>query len=111
MNSEFKKLGKIADELVTYILQKNSRHVNFDISVSPKISKLVLRFDTCSETIEELLFETLSQERNIGMEEYAWELLGENDSSRELNLVGMCIDDVTVDHDGEETTITLYRYN
>ncbi|MFV0499298.1 MAG: hypothetical protein ACK5NF_04605 [Bacilli bacterium] len=109
MNHFDKKIGKIIDELTTYLLKKNCNNIDISIKKSEEEVHLIFNFDFICSKLIDMLEETLSQERDESMEEYGWELLGENDCSGELNLIGMCIDDLNVEIDGNHARIELIR--
>ncbi len=109
MNHFDKKIGKIIDELTTYLLKNKCNEIEIKVNKEAAVTQLVFKFNFSDYKIIELLEETLSQERDESTEEYAWELLGENDCSGELNLVGMCMDNFEVEIDGDSAIIYLTR--
>ncbi len=111
MRHHDKKIGKIVDELVTYLLRKNCRNIKISIECSSDNDKIVFTFCDATDALLNLLKETLTQDRNEQLEEYGWELLGENDCSGELNLIGMLIDKCEFKSIGKYTQITMYRQN
>lgn len=109
MNHFDKKIGKIIDELTTYLLKNKCNEIEIKVKKTDVITQLVFKFEFGDHKIIELLEETLSQERDESTEEYGWELLGENDCSGELNLIGMCMDNFEVELNGNNATIYLTR--
>ncbi len=109
MNHFDKKIGKIIDELTTFLLKKKCNDIKIEIHKTTEQTQLIFNFKFNDEKIITLLDDTLSQERDETLEEYGWELLGENDCSGELNLVGMCVDTFEADVNGNEATIYLTR--
>ncbi len=109
MSHDIKKAGKIIDELITFLLKKGLNDVTVNVNYHKSKTVIILSFNDCNEDVKELLEETLTQERNFCMEEYGWELMGENDASGELNLVGMCVDEANFEQNGCTTQVTLIR--
>lgn len=109
MKHNDKKIGKIIDELTVYLLKKGIHNIDINIDYTMNAYKITFKVERLSEKMTELLDETLHQEHDESIEEYGWELLGENDCSCELNLIGICIDDCIIDHQGEYTIITMEK--
>lgn len=109
MNHFDKKIGKIIDELTTHLLKNNCNDIKIEINKDSTKTQLVFKFTFSDPKIISLLEDTLSQERDETLEEYGWELMGENDCSGELNLVGMCMDTFEAEFNGNEATIYLTR--
>ncbi len=109
MNHFDKKIGKVIDELTTFLLKKKCDDIEIKIKKHSDKVELVFGFTYTDEKIITLLEETLSQERDESLEEYGWELLGENDCSGELNLIGMCMDNFDVEITGSKALIVLTR--
>ncbi len=109
MNHEFKKVGKIIDELTTFLLKNGVCDIDIKINYEKSQVKIIFKFKGCRKRQKDLLIETLTQERDFCMEEYGWELMGENDASGELNLLGMCLDDVVFEEEGDLLTVMLVR--
>lgn len=111
MNHEVKKMGKMIDELISFLLKKNLKHIKTSIDIEDEYTLITIEFDNLSAEVTSLLQETLSQERDASMEEYAWELMGESDASGELNLLGMCTDEFKMEQTDTKTKIYLKRLN
>lgn len=111
MRHHDKKIGKIVDELTTYLLRKKVNNIAINIDCTKHNDIITFEFSDATDALLNILQETLTQERDEQLEEYGWELLGENDCSGELNLIGMCIDRCEFESMGEKTKITLYRSN
>ncbi len=111
MRHHDKKIGKIIDELTTYLLRKNVKNISIEIKCFEHKDKIVFTFCDATDELLNILKETLTQERDEQLEEYGWELLGENDCSGELNLIGMLIDRCEFKSIGTKTEISLFRSN
>lgn len=109
MVNETKKIGKIIDELVTYFLYRGHEKVTIDIkkeheATSIKISMLMLPTDDIVEIRHQL-----EQKRDYAMEEYGWELMGECETTSELMLVGLCMNQVIIEEKDGQLVIELIR--
>jgi len=109
MSHEAKKVGKIVDEMLTYLLLKGAKDIQIDIKYEESEVKIQFIFFNLLLKEAELLTDTLAQTRDELLEEYAWGLIGENDYACELNLLGMCIDDFTMLEENGRTLIELRR--
>lgn len=101
MNHDQKKIGKIIGELTMYLLKNGHQSIGLHVTSLTDRFEIDLHLDACSMDLGLLLKETLLQERDHSLEEYGWELMGESDQSGELNLLGMCIDEVIFDEEGD----------
>ncbi len=111
MDHEFKKAGKIIDEIVTHLLRKGHRELNVDLKLNNNESIFTIKLERVDDDLLKLLDETLNQERDLSIEEYGWELMGESDFSSELNLVGMCLDEFRILKNDDYTEFMLIRNN
>lgn len=108
--NEYKKVAKLCDELLTYLLTKLYTHVNLDLQMEYHRATITLTVADLSQKDMQHIFEALSCKRNPSMEEYGWELLGGSESSNELELVGMCFNEFDYQNKDNLTIITLVRY-
>ncbi|MTI49734.1 MAG: hypothetical protein FH761_18030 [Firmicutes bacterium] len=112
MKHEVKKISKIIDELVTFCLLHGTNSMNISIENSEEYFKISISGDSidCKDKRVKKLKQLLSGPRQTEIEEYYWELAGENDRDTELCLVGAMIDKAEVNYDEKDLSITLYRY-
>lgn len=109
MRHEFKKNGKIVDELLIFFLKKGHHEVRFDIKYTKEQTDFTIFLENISQDEKALIDECFSQTRDESMEEYGWELMGECELSAELNMVGMCIDAHHIEEEGNIMMIHLTR--
>lgn len=107
---EQKKVCKIIDEISLYFLRKGhndfSMHVSYDFN---KETIITFNLDLISEEMEKSLKKFIGLKREKEVEEYGWELLGESDSSADLEMIGLLIDSIDIEKTNNETKITLTR--
>ncbi|MGV8983952.1 hypothetical protein [Clostridium sp.] len=103
---------KIVNELMGYCYNHGSDNVHIDIRKENEKIIIFIRAQilTLSKDALELLERSLNAQRCHEMEEYYWNLTGDNDSYSELVLVGMMIDEAHVTYvEGEYLEILLNR--
>ncbi|MBU3146817.1 hypothetical protein [Clostridium sp. CF012] len=103
---------KIVNELMGYCYNHGSENVHIDINKENKKVVILIRAEipTMSEEDLELLEKSLNTQRCHEMEEYYWNLTGDNDSYSELVLVGMMIDEAHITYvDGKYLELLLTR--
>jgi hypothetical protein len=103
---------KIVTELMGYCYNHGSENVHIDIKKQKEKVIIFIKAEISSITKDDLEFleRSLSAQRCHEMEEYYWNLTGDNDSYSELILVGMMIDKAHINYiDGEYLEILLTR--
>ncbi|MFI3329254.1 MAG: hypothetical protein R3Y05_02065, partial [bacterium] len=93
---EAKKISKIVDELFLYFVKHGHANINLDIKITDEQIKIEITLENLDNTLLNKIKERLQEDREIEVEEYGWELMGESDCSNELELIGLLID--TVEH-------------
>ncbi len=105
---------KIVTELMGYCYNHGSDNVHIDISKEHNSKKIIIFIRAqiptlCKEDLE-TLEKLLHAPRCHEMEEYYWNLTGDNDIDSELTLVGMMIDEAHINFvDDEYLEILLTR--
>jgi hypothetical protein len=103
---------KIVTELLSYFYNLNSDNVHIDINKDGKKIIIFIKAQISFISSENLEFlkKSLNVQRCHEMEEYYWNLTGDNDTDTELTLVGMMIDEVHINYvEGEYLELTLTR--
>lgn len=112
MKHETKKISRIVDEIMTLLLKEDTNEVEFKIKrdrdkTTINIIDYGTHFDSaCIEQFER----TLNAQRQGEVEEYYWQLAGENDCDEELILVGAMIDEAKVEKKEGNLYFELIRY-
>ncbi|MGL4383151.1 MAG: hypothetical protein ACRCTA_05495 [Bacilli bacterium] len=107
--NEAKRIGKLSDEILLFLVANHHSHVILDVSIKEEEIVLSVTTSKISPTNKEKLVSGLSVPRNLAIEEYGWELLGESEVSVELDLVGMCFDTFDLIETSEMDVIRLGR--
>ena len=114
MRHEIKKICRIVDELTTMFLKDDTDEVDFKIITSPDkaIIRIVDYHTNYSDQMINHLRTTLNNQRQSEIEEYYWQLAGENDDDdEELTLISAMIDIATVEKREGNLYIELVRMN
>lgn len=115
MIHEAKKIAQIVSEILTLFLLNGAE--NIDIKVNTKISTngqnteiIIIQYecDYEEEFIQKIEY-NLNTQRQYEIEGYYWQLVGEDDSSDELHLVGAMVDKANVSKKGKDLHIQLLR--
>ncbi len=105
-----KKISKIVEQLTLLIIDNHSD------SIVVKVDKKESEFDIEIKTdkFDEKMLSNLSHipfRRNEIIEEYGWELLGDDSSFNEsLHLIGSLVDNLEIKNEDEFGVIRLKRY-
>lgn len=90
---EFLKSVKLINELAAFVFKAGGKE--FDINFKENDLKTKITIESDVESLSKKAIDTLkglNTPRQSEVEEYYWELAGENDNYQELFLVGMMID-------------------
>jgi len=95
---------KIVTELMGYCYKHGSDNVHIDVNKENEKIIIFIRAQTSVITKKNLehLEKALNTPRCHEMEEYYWNLTGDNDTYTELTLVGMMIDEAHINYVDEE---------
>lgn len=113
MRHENKKIARIVDELMTFFLCKDTNEVDFKIKkeIDRTIIKVVDYNTHFGDEFVDRFEEVLSVQRQCEVEEYYWQLAGENDCDEEFLLVGAMVDEAIVRKQDGNLYIELVRYH
>ncbi|QGU96597.1 hypothetical protein GOM49_17225 [Clostridium bovifaecis] len=112
MRHEVKKVSKIVDELIEFCFLHSTEKVNVTVENKKDRFEIIAHSDNvnCSDEKVERLKELLSVQRQNEIEEYYWQLAGEDEHNGEFSLVGMMVDEAEVKFTCPSLTIKLVRY-
>jgi hypothetical protein len=112
MKHEVQKISRIVDEIINFCFLNSSQKVNISIESTDDTFIIIAesdRIDRSAKKIEQIK-ELLNVQRQTEMEEYYWQLAGEDIKGGELNLVGMMVDEVDIEFKPPALKIKLVRY-
>jgi hypothetical protein len=107
--NESKKIGKISDEIITFLVHRGYEDINYHIAKNEEHIAITITVKDLTQADEKLIQDTLDSIRSLDVEEYSWELLGESSSSNELGLVGMLFDSFNFERVDDKAVIRLIR--
>ncbi len=106
---EIRIVTKIIRELSLFLMIHGHHTFQLDTTLEGKtrVIRLVVE-DMLADTLDKMQ-DKLGRERELEVETYGWELLGDIDAKTELEIVGLLIDNIDVVTEGKQTQITLKR--
>ncbi len=102
---ELKKGTKIIHEFILYLMKHDVNTLNIDINRNENNLDIIIKTQKCSKKLIERITDRVGDVKELEYEEYGWELMGESDSSSELELVGMLLDSFEIDDSDPESTV------
>jgi len=111
MNFEKRLIRGIVDELISNAFNAGAKNVGVTIRQDQTGHAVRVTDDGSgmTEDVRRRALERLNQPRKIEYDHYYGELAGDS-ISRSLSLVGMMVDEATVESEpGKGTTVTIYR--
>jgi hypothetical protein len=112
MKQEINKVSKIVSELINFCLNNSAKKI--EISIEDKEDRFEILIGTdyieCSKDDVENVKTLLETGRQLEVDEYYWQLTGEDMSDQELSLVGMMVDEAIVNWEKPSMKIKLIRY-
>ncbi len=112
MNSEQSKAIKMINEVMIYFF--NHHFSDLEMSLNVKEKKTVISVSGYSKTQPDDLVEvseSLLHPRQPEVEEYYWRLLGTNNKTNQLHLLGALVDDVSIMYEENLLTVQLIRHH
>lgn len=113
MLHEEKKLAKIVEELTMFFFGIGGNDMSSSIKRMGQTAIISFKsnYDTNFACKLDSMKECLDGQRNDGMEDIYWELVGSGDpgESSQLLLIGMMVDKAVIDRQGEYVIIQLER--
>lgn len=101
------KIGKITNEILYYLLEEYTNHVNIDIKENNNGFIITFTFGGCEKKDLELLKSLIKPNRDLAIEEYGSFLMGESDDEYDFELLGSMVDFYRVDGNELETIIEI----
>ena len=107
---EVKILTKILRELSLYFFMHNINDFTLRTERTKDVTTFTASFETPNnKAIVEKMQEKISREREIEVETYGWELVGDIDETSELEISSLLLDDITVSEKAGRTILTMRR--
>lgn len=104
------KAIKLMNELTGFVLKRGGRKIDISFSVENDHIEIAVEAKIENLKKEDLeALEGLNTPRQSEVEDYYWELIGENDNYQELTLVGMIIDKAEYSYQDDLLEISLFK--
>ncbi len=103
---------KIVHELTQYFLMHGHKRVAIETVLDDDVTYFHITIPKAlKDEVLESMHQKLMRERELEVETYGFELVGDIDSKSELEIVGVLVDDMAYRRTENETIITLSRTN
>ena len=111
MQHEVKKVTLIINELISMMLLNGAEEIDVNIKRKASVSEITLihRNSQYPEQFIEKMRYNLNTQRQCEVEGYYWQLVGDDETSEELHLVGAMIDTANVEMRQNDLHITIVR--
>jgi hypothetical protein len=105
------KAIKLISELTGFILKTGGEEIDINLKDKEDQIRIIIKSRIENLQQEDLeVLKSLNTPRQSEVEDYYWELAGENENYQELTLVGMIIDKAEYNYENDILTITVYRH-
>lgn len=104
------KICKIIEELSLYLMDMGIYNLNIDIKQDDDKDVLTFSFNECNDEVKDFILSKIKGERDIEIEEYGWELMGEGASDDDLGIINALVDEINYDDNDNKTIIRMIRY-
>lgn len=111
MKFKTEKNLRIMNELVAFFYSSGCTDIHIDLSINNNISSFLLigNVSNLKDKDFEALKQSLCVPRQHEIEEYYWNLMGENETGSQISLVGMMIDKCNISFENNVLTLEIYR--
>ena len=112
MKYEVQKISKITEEMLNFFFINYTDKINISIENADDAYIIVFQSDNvkCSEKRIMEINKLLNVQRQHEIEEYYWQLVGNDPGDEEYNLIGMMVDEAKVEFESPHLKIKLSRY-
>ena len=108
---EMKIIAKIIHEISFYFMRHGITVFDIKTELSEEdIVFTVIAKDLAPEMVKKMK-EMVNRARELEVETYGWELLGDSDEKSELDILGLLIDTLEVQRIGNQDVLTMVRTN
>lgn len=104
------KICKIIEELSLYLMDNGIYDLNIDIKQDDEKDILTFVFNEINDEVKTFILSKIKGERDIEIEEYGWELMGEGASDDDLGIINALVDKIDYDENDNKTVIRMIRY-
>lgn len=112
MKHDNKKIMGIIDEVMTFLYCVGAKEINIHTIKAEDKYVIEIKSDYLNKNkskVEDMIDTLSTCQRQIELEEYYWELVGDSEVGTELTLVGAMVDEIDIDLEDDSIEITLIR--
>ncbi len=106
---EIRILTMIIRELSLVMLMHNHDKFSVTLEKGSKETRFILKTDPLEKDLLERMKEKVNREREIEVETYGWELVGDVDKQSEFEILGLLIDYMEIEETAGEMVLTFVR--
>lgn len=106
---EYRVDAKIIKQISLYLMLHGISNYDLSVRSNTKDVSFILDIKDMKEEILRDMKDKLSRKRELEVEIYGWELLGDTDTQNQLDVLGSLIDEVKVEVNGDYTKIIMKR--
>lgn len=106
---EIEKNVKIIDEIIYLLFHKGYHKFDFSLDYKEEESLITFKLNDPERRLKAKLENEIYCERDEELEDYGWELLGGNYDHMETIYLGMLVDHMELDYDGDTAVVVLHR--
>jgi hypothetical protein len=108
-NQEKKIISQLIQEISLFLMFHGYQSYQIAFEQDEINKKIIITIDQITDDLLDFMKTKIKQEREKEIEAYYWELLGDMDSTSELKIMGLFIDDMIVKKDKAKVIIELIR--
>ncbi len=108
---EIKIITKIVRELTLFFMLYGHHQIGIETNYESDKVTFTVRLNTIDADVLKEVKQKISRERELEIETYGWELVGDIDSKSGLEILGHLIDDLETYEDREHVVLTFIRKN
>jgi hypothetical protein len=109
-NQEKKIIAQMIQELSLFLMFHGYKSYDIGFKKEDDHEVFTIKIDQISDELLTYMKDKLHQEREKEIEAYYWELLGDMDSTSELEIMGLFIDEMNVKKEKHAVLIELIRH-
>ncbi|MFP4478381.1 MAG: hypothetical protein ACLFPM_02985 [Candidatus Izemoplasmatales bacterium] len=107
---EYRVDAKIIKQLSQYLMFHGIKEFSLSFQSSKNEVTFIIESELITPEISEYMKDKISRKREIEVEVYGWELLGDTDSQNELDILGALIDEISIRKENNKTTVIMKRF-
>lgn len=112
MKHEKMRIAKITDEIINFLYSIGAKEITINLKELDDEYQMLYKSDyenISKKKLDQMIHTCKRCKKRNEMEEFYWELLGEDDGTAELSLVRMMIDKITIDIEDDHLEMKLIR--